>query len=70
MHGEEVILYECMNEIYELKNEISLLRSLNNRNENKSTFWKLNSYFLKKKIQFSVRSLKINKNNRFTFRNQ
>ena len=26
-----------------------------------STFWKLNSYFLKNKIQFCIRSLKINK---------
>ena len=33
------------------------------------TFWKLNSYFLKKKIQFCVRSLKIT-NNCFAFRNQ
>ena len=55
-----------MNEIYELKNGISLLRLLNDRNESKEpensqTFWKLKSYFLKRKIQFYVRSLKMKK---------
>ena len=58
-----------MNEIYELKKELSLSRSLDDRNESKEpdkivilpTFWRLNLYFLKKKIQFYVRSLKLNK---------
>ena len=59
-----------MNEIYELKKEISLLRSLNVRNESKESE---NSHttnaldtrlvFLEKENSVLLRSLKINKNN-------
>ena len=59
-----------MNEIYELKKEISLLRSLNIRNESKESE---NSHttnaletrlvFLEKENSVLLRSLKINKNN-------
>ena len=51
-----------MNEIYELKNEISLLRSLNDRNETKepensltTTFWKRNSYFFRRNKKQLIR---------------
>ena len=57
-----------MNEIYELKKEISLLRSLSVRNENKESenshtnnILETKLIFLEKKTQFYVRSLKINK---------
>ena len=56
-----------MNEIYELKNEISLLRSLSDGNESKEpknshsiNVLEIKLVFLERKIQFFVQSLKIN----------
>ena len=59
-----------MNEIYELKKEISLLRSLNVRNESKESenihttnALETRLVFLEKENSVLLRSLKINKNN-------
>ena len=56
-----------MNEIYELKNEIPLLRSLSDGNESKEpknshsiNVLEIKLVFLERKIQFFVQSLKIN----------
>ena len=66
-----------MNEIYELKNEISLLRSLNDRNESKEpenshtiNVLETKLVFLEKQNSILRSKLENKQNNRFAFRNQ